>query len=159
MTKCSFKDLSWDATGLAVMVGQGHWDLRLWSLDDQCSSGCFRIVVLEKTLESPLDSKEWNQSILKEINPEYSLKDWYWSSKSFGHLVDLKISHRLKAERVLFSEKILGLQAWETTSQGALRDCCEEAGEGVRLYTSLQQRGQAVWTSKITVNKKNQTSS
>ena len=32
-------------------------------------------MVLEKTLESPLDSKERsNQSILKEINPEYSLE-------------------------------------------------------------------------------------
>ena len=29
-------------------------------------------MVLEKTLESPLDCKESNQSILKEINPEYS---------------------------------------------------------------------------------------
>ena len=34
---------------------------------------CFWIVVLEKTLESPLDCKEVNQSILKEISPEYSL--------------------------------------------------------------------------------------
>jgi hypothetical protein len=31
-------------------------------------------VVLEKTLESLLDCKEINQSILKEINPEYSLE-------------------------------------------------------------------------------------
>jgi len=31
-------------------------------------------VVLEKTLESPLDSKGSNWSILKEINPEYSLE-------------------------------------------------------------------------------------
>ena len=31
-------------------------------------------VVLEKTLEIPLDSKEPNQSILKEINPECSLE-------------------------------------------------------------------------------------
>ena len=30
--------------------------------------------VLEKTLESPLKSKEINQSILKEISPEYSLE-------------------------------------------------------------------------------------
>ena len=35
---------------------------------------CFQIVVLEKTLESPLDCKEINQSILKEISPEYSLE-------------------------------------------------------------------------------------
>ena len=31
-------------------------------------------VVLEKTLESSLDSFDSNQSILKEINPEYSLE-------------------------------------------------------------------------------------
>ena len=31
-------------------------------------------MVLEKTLESPLDCKEINQSILKEISPEYSLE-------------------------------------------------------------------------------------
>ena len=31
-------------------------------------------MVLDKTLESPLDSKRSNQSILKEINPEYSLE-------------------------------------------------------------------------------------
>ena len=30
--------------------------------------------MLEKTLESPLDCKEINQSILKKINPEYSLQ-------------------------------------------------------------------------------------
>ena len=29
---------------------------------------------MEKTLESPLDCKRSNQSILKEINPEYSLE-------------------------------------------------------------------------------------
>ena len=31
-------------------------------------------LVLEKTLESPLDTRRSNQSILKEINPEYSLE-------------------------------------------------------------------------------------
>ena len=31
-------------------------------------------MVLEKTLESSLDCKETNQSILKKINPEYSLE-------------------------------------------------------------------------------------
>ena len=30
--------------------------------------------MLEKTLESPLDCKKSNQSILKEISPEYSLE-------------------------------------------------------------------------------------
>ena len=31
-------------------------------------------MVLEKTLESPLDYRRSNQSILKEISPEYSLE-------------------------------------------------------------------------------------
>ena len=31
-------------------------------------------MVLEKTLESLLDNRRSNQSILKEINPEYSLE-------------------------------------------------------------------------------------
>ena len=31
-------------------------------------------MVLEKTLESPSDSKEINQSILKKISPEYLLE-------------------------------------------------------------------------------------
>ena len=31
-------------------------------------------MVLEKTLESSLDTRRSNQSVLKEINPEYSLE-------------------------------------------------------------------------------------
>ena len=35
---------------------------------------CFWTVVLEKTLESPLDCRGSNQSILKEVSPKYSLE-------------------------------------------------------------------------------------
>ena len=45
-------------------------------------------MVLEKTLESPLDSKEFkNQSVLKESNPEYSWKRLFLKLKLqyFGH--------------------------------------------------------------------------
>ena len=35
---------------------------------------CFWTVELEKTLESPLDSKRSNHSVLTEINPKYSLE-------------------------------------------------------------------------------------
>ena len=46
----------------------------MWKLDYKESwmlnNWCFWIVVLEKTLESPLDNKESNKSILKEISPE-----------------------------------------------------------------------------------------
>ena len=45
--------------------------------------------VLEKTLESPLDSTRSNQSILEEINPEYSLEVLMLKMKlqHFGHLM------------------------------------------------------------------------
>ena len=46
-------------------------------------------MVPKKTLESPLDCKESNQSILKEINPEYSLEGLILKLKLqyFGHLI------------------------------------------------------------------------
>ena len=46
-------------------------------------------MVLEKTLESPLDCREINQSILKEISPEYSLEGLMLKLKLqyFGHLM------------------------------------------------------------------------
>ena len=44
-------------------------------------------MVLEKTLESPLDCKESNQSILKEINSKYSLEGLMLKPQYFGHLI------------------------------------------------------------------------
>ena len=46
-------------------------------------------MVLEKTLESPLDCKESNQSNLKEISPEYSPEGLLLKLKLqyFGHLI------------------------------------------------------------------------
>ena len=45
--------------------------------------------MLEKTLESPLDCKEINQSILKEISPGCSLEGMMLKLKLqyFGHLM------------------------------------------------------------------------
>ena len=57
----------------------GH--VRMWELDYKESWAlkvwCFWTVVLEKTLESPLDSKEIQPVILKEISLEYQ-EDWCW---------------------------------------------------------------------------------
>ena len=46
-------------------------------------------MVLQKTFESSLDSKEVKKSILKEINPEYSLEGLMLKLKLqyFGHLM------------------------------------------------------------------------
>ena len=50
---------------------------------------CFRIVVLEKTLESPLDSKEIELVNSKDFCPEYSLEGLMLKLKLqyFGHLM------------------------------------------------------------------------
>ena len=50
----------------------------MWELDYKESwvpkNWCFSTVMLEKTLESPWTARRSNQSILKEISPEYSLE-------------------------------------------------------------------------------------
>ena len=45
--------------------------------------------MVEKSLESPLDFKRSNQSMLKEINPEYSLEELMLKLKLqyVGHLM------------------------------------------------------------------------
>ena len=50
----------------------------MWELDYKESwapkNWCFWTVVVEKTLQSPLDARRSNQSILKEVSPENSLE-------------------------------------------------------------------------------------
>ena len=43
--------------------------------------------MLQKTLESPLDTRRSNQSILKEISPEYSLERLILKLQYLDHLV------------------------------------------------------------------------
>ena len=63
-------------------------------------------MVLEKTLESPLDSKEIQQTILKEISPEYSLEGLILKLKLqyFGHWIQRTDS----LEKTLMLGKIEG---------------------------------------------------
>ena len=62
--------------------------------------------MLEKTLESPLDCRRSNQSILREISPEYSLEGLMLKPKLqyFGHLMRRTDS----LERTLILGKIKG---------------------------------------------------
>ena len=63
----------------------------MWKLDHKESwalkNWCFQVVVLEKTLETPLDLKKIKPSILKEISSEYSLEGLVLKLKLqyFGH--------------------------------------------------------------------------
>ena len=65
----------------------------MWKLDYKENwvpkNWCFWTVVLEKTLESPLTARVSNQSILKEISPEYSLEGLMLMLKlqCYGHLM------------------------------------------------------------------------
>ena len=92
------------------------WALKNW---------CFWTVVLEKTLESPLDCKRSNQSTLKEISPEYSLE---------GLMVKLKLQY-------------LCHLMWRTDSLEKTRPWCwarlKAGGEG-------DDRGWDAWMASLT---------
>ena len=70
-------------------------------------------MALEKTLESPLDAKRSDQSILKEINPEYSLERLMLKLKLqyCGHLM----GQANTMENILMLGKIEGKrrQGWQ----------------------------------------------
>ena len=82
----------------------------MWELD--CEEGwvlknwCIWTVMLEQTIVSPLDWKRSNQSILKEINPKYSLEGLMLKLKLqyFGHLIQRADSF----EKTLMLGKIEG---------------------------------------------------
>ena len=82
----------------------------MWELDYKESwapkNWYFWTVVLEKTLEVPWTARRSNQSILKEVNPEYSLEGLMVKLKHryFGHL--MRITDSL--EKTLMLGKIEG---------------------------------------------------
>ena len=61
-------------------------------------------MVLEKTLESPLDSRDQTSQSLKEINTEYSLEGLMLKLRYFGHLMQRANS----LEKTLMLGKIEG---------------------------------------------------
>ena len=71
------------ATGVqpsTLIFGRSIWELdhkEGWVL----KNWCFRIVLLEKALESPLDGKEISQS-LRKSTLDIHWKDWCWSWSS-----------------------------------------------------------------------------
>ena len=94
-----------------VMYGCERWSIKKaehWRTD------AFE-PVLEKTLESPLDCRRSNQSILKEISPEYSLEGLMLKLKlQYFHLTGRTDS----LENTLILRKIEGRKrrGWQRTS-------------------------------------------
>ena len=84
--------------------------VQMWELDHKegrlPKKWYFQIVMLEKTLESPLDFKKTKSVTPKEINPEYSLEGLTLKLKLqyFGHLMQRADSF----EKTLMLEKIEG---------------------------------------------------
>ena len=82
----------------------------MWELDYKESwvpkNCCFWTMVLDKTLESPLECKEVQPSILNEVSPEYSLEGLMLKLKLqyYGHLMQRNDSF----EKILMLGKIGG---------------------------------------------------
>ena len=91
----------------------------MWELEYKESwalyNWCFWTVVLEKTLENSWTAGRSNESIRKEISPEYSLEDWCWNQNSqyFGHMMQNSDS----------LEKTLMLESLKAGGEGDDREC------------------------------------
>ena len=93
--------------------------VQMWELDNKkgwmLRNWCLQTVVLENTLERvPLTARIPNQSILKEINPEYSSEGLMLKLKLqyFGHLMGRANS----LEKTLMQEKTEGRRRrWQKT--------------------------------------------
>ena len=96
------------------------WALKNW---------CFWTV--EKTLESPMDCKEINQSILKEISPEYSLEELMLKLKLQYFGPWMQRAHSLEKPR-----------CWERLKAGAEGDA-----KGLNVWMTSPTQWTWVWAS------------
>ena len=87
------RDITLSTKGLCSQgYGFSSGQVGMWELDYKESwvpkTGCFWTVVLEKTLESPLDYKEIQPVHLKEISPRCSLevfiRCWSWNCNTLA---------------------------------------------------------------------------
>ena len=69
-----------------VMYGCESWTIKK---AERWRNRCLQTMGLEKTLRIPRTARRWNQSILKEVNPEYSLEGLILKLKLqyFSHLM------------------------------------------------------------------------
>ena len=102
--------------------GSSSSRVQMWELDYKegwvPKNWCFRIVVLGKTHESPLDSKEIKPVNPKGINPEYSLEGLMLKLQYFGHL--MKRANSL--EKTLMLGKIEGRRRRERQRLDGITD-------------------------------------
>ena len=128
----------------------------MWELDHKEGRGsknwCFSTVVLDKTFESPMDSKEMKPSLLEEINPEYSLEGLMLKLQYFGHLMQRADSLEEKGA----TDEMVGWHHWlngqefeqtpgDSEGQGSLA-CCSPWGHWVGHNWGTREWESSKWS-------------
>ena len=112
--------------------------VQMWKLDHKegwaPKNWCFWIVVLEMTLEIPLEARRSNQTILNEINPEYWLEGMMLKLKLqySGHpmrrvnsLEKTLMLGKIKGRRRMGQQKMRWLEGTIDTMDMSLCKLCE----------------------------------
>ena len=150
----------------------------MWELDNKKGWAkkywCLPTVVLEKTIESPLESRRSNQSILKEIGPKYSLEGLMLKLKLqyFSHLMQRadwlenslmlrKIEGRWRRtteeEIVVWHHQLNGreseqvLRRWRKRKPGVLQSMGLQSRTWLSdCTTTIIERTKTTWSSQLT---------
>ena len=96
--------------------------VQMWELDHKegwaLKNWCFQLLCWRRLLRVPWTGRKSNQSILKEINPEYSLEEmllklklqylghWIWKARLIGKGTDAGKDWRQKEKRVPEDEMV-----------------------------------------------------
>ena len=111
----------------------------------------FQIVVLEKTLESPLDARRSNQSMLKEINPVYSFEGLMLKIKLqyFSHLMRRASS----MEKTLMRERLRAGEGKDRGWDGWMASPTQQAwvwvGSGSWWWTLRPGVLPSMWSQRV----------
>ena len=119
----------------------------MWQLDHEegwaTKNWCFQIVVLEKTLERPLDNRKSNQSILKEIKSEYLLE---------GLMMKLKLQylgHLMRRAADSLVKTLMLKKDWGEEEKGETKDEMIVWHHWFNQQESEQTPGDTDWAAKF----------
>ena len=113
-------------------------------------NGCFRIMVLEKTLRVPWTARS-NQSTWKEINPEYSLEGPMLKLQHFGHL--MWRANSLGKTLMLGKTERKRRRGWEMTGLDSITESTDRNLS--KLWETVKDRGG--WHAAVYADAESQT--